>query len=298
MEFRQLQALVAIAQAGSFVQAAQDLGYAQSTITAQIQGLEAELGVRVFERLGRRVFLTAEGENLLPYAEKILQLAVQGKEAAQATGEPRGRLVIGSGESLSTYRLPPLFRDFRSRYHQVEVALKFSNCCLMRELIRKNEVDLGILIDQKVTDPDLYTELLSQEDMIFLVSPGHPLAMEKGVGPNQLADQCIILTEPGCSFRRTFETILREAGITSRSTLEVNSLESIKQFVGLGLGVAMLPRFTAATELAEGRIVSLNWAGPMPEYYVQAVYHKDKWLSPTLQVFLKLVRELLGRAEG
>lgn len=293
MEFRQLQALVTIARTGSFVQAAQELGYAQSTITAQIQGLEIELGVRMFERLGRRVVLTTQGKTLLPYAEKILQLALQGKEAAQDTGEPRGRLVIGSGESLSTYRLPPLFQKFRSDYPQVEIVLKFSNCCSLRELICKNEVDVGLFIDRRVTDPEFCAEVLSREEMVFLVASGHPLAAMKGVTPSALTELCVILTEPGCSFRQTFETILDEAGVVPRSILEVSSIESIKQFASLGLGVAMLPRFAVVRELIEHRLAALDWGGPVPEYYVQAVCHKDKWLSPALQAFLTSVRQVL-----
>ncbi|HMM20815.1 MAG TPA: LysR family transcriptional regulator [Selenomonadales bacterium] len=294
MEFRQLQALAAIARTGSFIRAAQELGYAQSTITAQIQGLEAELGVRLFERLGRKVRPTNQGRTLLPYAEQILQLAARGQEAVRDTGEPRGRLVIGSGESLSTYRLPPLLQHFRTCHPQVEIALKFSNCSSLRELIGRNEVDVGLLIDRKVTDPGLCAEILSREKLVFLVAPGHPLAAAKGVTPPALAGLGVILTEPGCSFRQTFETLLREAGVVPHSVLEVSSIESIKQFAALGLGVAMLPRFAAAGELAGNRLAALDWGGPEPEYYVQAIYHKDKWLSPTLQAFLTAVRQVLA----
>jgi DNA-binding transcriptional LysR family regulator len=142
MEFRQLKTFVTIATLGSFVQAADALGYAQSTITNHIQMLENEMGVRLFERLGHRVMLTNQGKSLLPYAEQILKLTSEAVKIVGDPAVPQGNLIIGSNESLGTYRLPILLQAYRQAYPKVEMILRFVNCDTIYEDIRKNKIDV------------------------------------------------------------------------------------------------------------------------------------------------------------
>lgn len=113
MDFRQLTTFVTIAKLQSFSLAAQDLDYAQSTITTQIQLLEKELGVKLFERLGHRITLTSKGSRLLPFAEQILKLTSEAKDAMEDSGLPRGTLTVGAVESLCVMRLPKLLKAYR-----------------------------------------------------------------------------------------------------------------------------------------------------------------------------------------
>lgn len=290
MEFRQLKTFATIAKQGSFVQAADSLGYAQSTITNHIQALENETGVRLFERLGHRVVLTSQGKALLPYAEQILKLSAEAKKlVAENPDAPQGTLAIGTGESLGTYRLPVLLKAYRRACPQVELILKFANCEEICELIRRNETDVGVIINNRVWEKDIVVEVISREEMVFLAAPGHPLAMREKVHPEDLNETCVILTEPGCSYRLTLEKIFKENGVTPQSSLEASSIETIKQLILLGLGISLLPRFTVEKELSEGRIQAIRWAGPIPDYAVQLLYHKDKWISPALMAFFQAI---------
>lgn len=289
MEFRQLKTFATIAKLGSFVQAADALGYAQSTITNHIQTLENEIGVRLFERLGHRVILTAQGKSLLPYAEQVIKLTSEAAKVVANPDIPQGSLTIGTNESLGTYRLPALLQAYRKAYPKVEMILKFVNCDAICDDIRKNKMDVGVIINNKVWENDLIVEDISSEQMLFLADPHHPLAQKEKVRPYDLAETCVILTEPGCSYRLTMEKIFKDFRITPQSILEASSIETIKQLIMLGLGISILPRFTVEKELAEGRIHAVQWDEPIPDYAVQLLYHKDKWISPTLQAFFQVV---------
>ncbi|MDT8900004.1 LysR family transcriptional regulator [Anaeroselena agilis] len=290
MEFRQLKTFAAIAQLGSFVQAADALGYAQSTITNHVQTLESELGVRLFERLGHRVILTAQGKTLLPYAEQVIKLTAEAAKVVDDPAIPQGALTIGTNESLGAYRLPAVLKEYRAAYPKVELILKFVNCDVIFDDLRKGKIDVGVIINNKVREDDLVAETICQEQMLFLAAPDHPLARQETAGPDDLARACVILTETGCSYRLTMEKIFKDSRATPQSTLEASSIETIKQLIMLGLGISMLPRFTVEKELSEGRIRAIRWGGPIPDYTVQLLYHKDKWLSPSLGAFLQTVR--------
>lgn len=292
MEFRQFKTFVTITKLGSFVQAADSLGYAQSTVTTHIQALENELGFKVFERLGHRVILTSQGKSLLPYAEQMLKLLTGAAAIAANPDTPQGTLTIGTNESLGTYRLPALLKDYRKAYPEVELVLKFANCDKICADIKENNIDVGLIINDRDKENEIIAEVVSGERMLFLAAPDHPLARLEAAGPEDLAGTCVILTEPDCSYRLTMEKIFRDYRISPQSTLEASSIETIKQLVMLGLGIAMLPAFTVEKELAEGRICALSWNGPVPEYSVRLLYHKDKWLSPTLRAFFKAARQL------
>lgn len=292
MELRQLKSFTVIAKMGSFTKAADALGYAQSTVTTHIHILETELCVRLFERFGHRVSLTFEGQALLSYAEKVLQLTVEAKEVVTPSLEgPRGTLTIGTGESVATYHLPKILGEYRKLYPQVEIVLKYANCSILRELIRANQVDAGLLIERRITEMDFSVKNISCENMVLLMAPNNPLAQLGRVTPKDLVGECIILTEPGCSFRLNIESMLTSSNTVPQSFLEVSGLEAIKQFVIHGLGVAILPSFVAEREVMEKTIHAVSFQNYSFEYIIQFIYHKDKWISPALRAFLEIAQK-------
>jgi DNA-binding transcriptional LysR family regulator len=143
MDTRQLKAFMAVAGTRSFTKAAEMLDYAQSSITGQVGSLEDELGTKLFQRLGRQVMLTREGERFIEYAEKILQLFSEAKEAVSESLNPRGTLIIGAPETLSAVRLPPLIQQFHSRYPDVEIVLKKFRAKEMITFLRNSQIDVA-----------------------------------------------------------------------------------------------------------------------------------------------------------
>ncbi|WP_368487470.1 LysR family transcriptional regulator [Clostridium sp. BJN0013] len=284
MEFYQLKTFLTIAKLGSFVQTADALGYAPSTITSHIQSMEKEMGVRLFERLGHRIILTHQGTALLPYAEQITKLTSEALEIVANPSEPKGKLTIGTSYLLGTYCLPNLFKIFRKAFPKVEMIIKFANYNTIFNDIHRNEIDVGFNVNDRIDDDNLIEENLSKEEMIFLTAPDTPLALKEVVTPHDLAETCVILTEQGCSYRSLVEKTFRDFGVYPQAILEASSSEAIKQLIMIGLGISMLPRF------ADGRICAVRWTETSPQYFVKMLIHKNKWISPTLQAFLEMTR--------
>ncbi|MGE5373061.1 MAG: LysR family transcriptional regulator [Solirubrobacterales bacterium] len=293
MELRQLRIFAAVADLQSFTRAAEALGYAQSNITAQVRCLEDELGVRLFERLGRRIALTLEGERLLSYSERILKLAGEAKESISG-GEPNGTINIGVPESLCVFRLPDLFREYRRQHPQVKLILKLGTPIDFRRWLRDNTIDISFFLDRKVEDPDLVVRELLVEPMVIICEKDHRLASSSLIEAADVAHECVIFTERGCSYRAQLEAQLAEAGVQPASTLEFESVEAIKQFVMSGMGIALLPRAAVEKELAQGKLAQLTWKGTAFDMRTQLVYHRGKWVSPTLKSLLDFVEDYFG----
>ena len=297
MELRQLKIFQVVAKECNFTRAAELLGYAQSNVTAQIRLLENELGTKLFERLGKRVHLTQEGEKLLSYAQQILNLSLEAKEALSTSKVPQGTITIGVAESLCVFRLPKLFIEYCKRYPQVKLILKLGTSSDFHRWLRDNTVDIAFFLDAKIEAPDLEVVAFFPEPMAIVGNTEHRLVPRGCIEPRDFQDECVILTECGCSYRVALEKILDEAGIQLHATLALGSVEAIKQFAAGGMGIALLPKAVVETELQQHKIADLHWVGPEFSMYTQVIYKKDKWLSPTLLSLLNLIKEYLASPE-
>lgn len=297
MEFRHLLTFKVVAEVRGFTRAAEILGYAQSSITAQIQALEEELGTPLFDRLGKKIVLTDAGVRLLPYVQEMTKLQDSIKAIAQSKDEPSGTLVIGAPESLAAYRLPPIIREFRANYPMVKMVLKPGLCWELRSHVRNGELDLAFLLEAESDAPDLHIETLVVEKMVLIAPPEHPLAQLPSVEPHHLKDEIILHTEPGCSYRSLFEKYLIQHGIYTNPEMEFWNIEAIKNCVMCGLGISFLPQITVQAEIASGKLVALNWNDESHRVSTQLVYHRSKWMTPALSEFLQLVRKHLKNAQ-
>jgi DNA-binding transcriptional LysR family regulator len=210
MEIRQLKSFLIVTKLCSFSKAADTLGYAQSTITMQIQALEEELGTSLFDRSGRKINLTKDGENLFWYAEQILKLTEEATNTTISGNQPSGSIVIGSPESLCLYCFPPLIKEYRLNYPEVEIKLRFGTCCDLREMLNKNLIDLAFFLDEPINDEKLITHILFDEPVLLLASPKHPLSKKICVTPEDLRGKQLILTESGCNYRTRFNNFIND----------------------------------------------------------------------------------------
>lgn len=298
MDFKQLNAFVTISKLQSFTGAANTLGYAQSTITTQIKLLENELGVKLFERIGKNVTLTHEGKKLLPYAKQMLKLSADVKNVMFNDESPSGTLTIGAAESLCVIRLPEILKEYRKMYPDVEVSLKFGSCADFRHFLRDNIIDVAFSLGRKIDSEDFISEVEFDEPMLLLSYPGHPLIDKKEIYPKDIENEPLILTETGCSYRAAFENILSQYNIKPNLVLETGSVQAIKQFTMSGLGITLLPKVAVEDEISSGKLVPLNWAGPNFGIISQVLYHKDKWISPALREFLRLAKSIMCDKKG
>jgi DNA-binding transcriptional LysR family regulator len=296
LDLRQVKSFATVAREGSLTRAASLLNYAQSSVTAQVHALEQELGVPLFDRVGRGLSLTTAGTEFLGYAERLLGLAEEARLSASSGGQPAGRLTLAASESLLTYRLPDLLRTFQCEFPQVEIALHTSAVCAS-VLAMDAGVDLAITIDELVRDPQFVVQTLRAERMVSAVWPEHPLAHLKRVTAKEIADYQILLTERSCSYRALFERTLALHGSRVSRSLEFASVEAIKQCALARMGVAVLPEVVVAEELRKGTLIALPWPTRSLHVYTQIVRKKEKWFSPAMQAFWKSAIEQLSAAK-
>ncbi|MDR3586978.1 MAG: LysR family transcriptional regulator [Desulfosporosinus sp.] len=289
LELRHLFTFIAVVEVGGFTRAATKLGYAQSSVTAQIQALEAELEMPLFDRLGKRNILTDAGQRLLPYAQEITKMHNLAKNALRSDTAFAGTLTIGAPESLAAFRLPGIIREYKSRYPKVKIILKPGVCWELHDLIRSGELDLAFLLQPETEERDLHIETLVHEKMALIAPPGHPLVSYEYVEPAHLKDETILHTEPGCTYRALFEQYLNSHGIFPDPDLEFWSIEAIKNCVMSGLGLSFLPLITVQNEVRAGKLMLLAWDDKPQRLATQIAYHKKKWISPALREFLLLV---------
>lgn len=292
MDIKQLKTFLTIAKLQSFTLAAQNLGYAQSSITTQIQLLEKEFNVKLFERLGHNISLTLEGKRLLPFAEQILKLSDDAKNAMTYSDLPKGTLVIGAVESLCIMRLPKILKEYRLRYPDVEISLKFGSCADFLRGLKDNTIDIAFFLEEKINEESYVTEISFPEPMGILSSTEHPFAQKDSVHPDDLNGETLILTEAGCGYRALFENILSQYAIKPRSIIETGNVQAIKQLTMSGLGITLLPLIAVEEECSQQRLVKLKWKGPSFEILTQVLYHKDKWISAPLKAFIELIHEI------
>jgi DNA-binding transcriptional LysR family regulator len=297
MDLKQLATFRTAATCLSFTRTAEALNYVQSSVTAQIHALEEDLGVRLFDRLGKRVALTDAGERLLPYAERMLDLAREATIVVSGTDHPSGILTIIAPETLCTYRLPPVLRAFRARFPEVTLHLKPCDIGDLRRAMSEDGVDVAFVLEELLSVPGLIPENILNEPLLLVSAPDHRLASAAVVRPSDIEGEPVVLTEAGCGYRVLFDRSLAAVGARPATTLEFSSIEAIKQCVMVGMGITVLPAVSVRAEIEQGRMAALRWSEPNFQVMTRMVLHKDKWLSPALCAFLEVTREVLGAAE-
>jgi len=290
MEFRLLVTFEKVATVLSFTQAAAELKYAQSSVTSQIRALESSLGTELFDRLGSRIRLTQAGERLLPYARQIIELSEEARAAVVGEEEPTGALAVGTMESLTSYRLPPLLEYFHHRYPKVRLSLRTTIGDETRQALRQGTYDLGFLMEEETRHPGLESEVLAVEPLALVAAPGHELA---GAAPEtaDLVRQPLLATEPGCAYRDLFERELGALGPVS--FMEFGTIEATKRAAAAGLGISLLPEVTVAAELAEGSLVRLRWEPPFT-LRTQLAWRSGKRLPAHARLFVEQARRLVS----
>lgn len=245
MELRHIYTFQAIVKEGSFLKAAEKLMYAQSTITLHIQQLEAELGVKLFIRQGKKVQLTEAGRSLQEQADSLVARAMSLQQTMfdLVAGEA-GHVRIGVIEPSASLRLPPLLAPFCQERPRIRLTIEVGNTRTISQRVASGALDIGIC-SPPAAHLGLDFEPLFVEQLALLLPEHHPLASTETIHVQDLAKQRLLLTEEDCSYREVVENALLKRSINPYSGLEIGSLETIKRAVQSGMGLTILPRAAA-----------------------------------------------------
>jgi DNA-binding transcriptional LysR family regulator len=291
LDLRRFLTLRTIIEEGTFARAASKLCCTQSTVTFQIRQLEAEYSVQLFEKIGRRMVPTDAARNMMPHINEMMAVMNGIKQAAQQNAEPEGELRVAVGETLLSYRIPQVLKSFKKRAPNVLLSLQSQNCFTIRDSLLANEIDVGIFY-RVGKDASLVMENYGEHSLVLVASP--ELTLVDFTRASQHIPVSFIINEKQCVFRLMFESVLRQRNITLDSTIELISIESIKQCVMANAGVTYLPRFTLEKELCAGLLQELPFS-PVPET-LSAVFahHAGKVITPAMGLFIQSLRESVG----
>ncbi|WP_379158063.1 LysR family transcriptional regulator [Paenibacillus sp. sgz5001063] len=284
MELTYLRTFCEVVSSGSYTRAAEKLGYAQSSVTAQVAKLEEMYGAVLLERSGRGMIPTFAGNNLLPYARQMLALSEEAK--GMIAGGDRGILNIAAIETLAAYYLPHRLHRYRIRYPDVQLRVQPGSEEGIITAVKDKSADFGLIFDVAYVSDELTALPLRQEPLYVVTHPGHPLAGETEVSPNLLADVPLVLTEDTCTYRRQLLHELKAAGVAPRIDMEFGNLEGIKQAVRHQWGIAFLPRYAIEEELLSGVLRGIPLSGKQDEFYIQLIYRNGRRLSPAFEHFI------------
>ena len=293
MEIKQLKTFKAVADHLSFHKAARAIHYAQSTVSAQIMALEDDVGVPLFERLGRQIMLTEAGENLYQYARKMVELEEAARSELLERSQVAGSLTIRVPESFCVHRLPRVVAAFHQEMPQVK--LRFITCAqdgLKRDL-RKGVTDLAFLLTDAVQSSDLNIEIMGTEQLVFVAAPNHPLSNRKYLDLSMLTDCTLLLSRVDCSYRQLLMQSLQAAQTKPKKMIEFNSVAAIIACVQQGLGLTLIPQVAVKNEIKTKKLIALPWSEGDFEVAQLMIWHPEKWLSPILQRFMEITRETL-----
>lgn len=288
MELIYLQTFREVAVRKSFTKAADELGYAQSSVTTQIQKLEKEYGVKLFERYGRGLRLTKSGEELFKYAVQMLDLFQQSKE--KLTKQGGGILSIGTIDSLAAYFLPSVLHRLRQEHEDLAIRLQTDREDSIVSKVREGEYDLGLILENKPEDTSLNWISIREEPLHLIAHPDHPLHWLPVIELEHLADYEWIMTEDTCNYRIMLEKVLRASGAPVRIGLELGNPEAIKRYIMSGTGISLLPRMVAEEEIKRGELAVLPFQHPDIRLDIQIVVHPKKWLSHSLQDMIEMLK--------
>jgi DNA-binding transcriptional LysR family regulator len=285
--FRQLKVFEAVARHLSFTRAAQELHLTQPAVSMQIKQLEEEVGLSLFEQLGKKTYLTQAGDEMYHYSRTIArQLAEAEDVMEQLKGVQRGHLDI-SVASTANYFTTRLLAAFAKQHPDITFSLDVTNRATLLQQLDNNEKDM-VIMGRPPQILDLTTEAFMDNPLVMVAPPDHPLA-DQSLSIKQLRDETFLVREKGSGTRIAMERFFTEQGITLKTGMEMSSNEAIKQAVEAGLGLGIVSIHTLVLELETKRLTILNVKEfPILRHWY-LVHRKGKRLSPVADAFRQFV---------
>lgn len=287
MHPRLLKTFLAVARYRNITRAAEEVHLAQSSVSDQVQSLEAELGAALFTRSKAGLELTQAGETLRSYAEEILVLADEARAAVtEAAGQTAGTVTIGALETIAAVTLPQWLSAFQGDHPDVNLRLKVAGSADLLRKLENGEIDVAFCFDKGALDDQLAKRTISTEPLVLVACPEKASVPPKGdlIG---LASTSFVATEVGCVYRHLFDTAFADAGIAApKLVAEVGSIGMIARLVAAGAGMGLVPRLAVADALDRGEIVEMPWPGPVRTVSLVMIWRRRRVQPPALKRLL------------
>ncbi|TPN82005.1 LysR family transcriptional regulator [Mesorhizobium sp. CU3] len=293
MHPRLLKTFLAVARTRNVTRAAQEVNLAQSSVSDQIQALEAELGATLFARTRQGLELTSAGSALKPYAEQWLVLADEARAAVQsASGETQGSLSIGALETIAAARLAGWLSGFRIAYPDIDMKLKIAGTGELLRRLGEGDIDVAFCFDRSDSDglDDRFAKRSVAAERLVLIAPPGENGAEAGLA--ELAGRHFVATETGCVYRHLIDRTFAEAGLGKpRLAAEAGSIDAIAGLVAGGAGLALVPRLAVAAALERGEVAEMTWPGTVRAADLVMIWRRRRVQPPALKLLLGAMGE-------
>ena len=291
MELRNLITFIHVAELGSFTRAAEQLGYSQSTISFQIKQLEDELGCLLFERINHTITLTERGHELVSYAHQVRALTDDFKESLSDDTCCSGHIHIVTPDSICEEMISAHYKDFHTRYPAISIRFSTGDTSDMLHMIDHNEADVIITLDHRLYNKDYVIAREEKLPMHFVASSTSKFAKAKKLSIRDIMNEPFVLTEYGQGYRRVFDRELAKKSVDITPVLEIGRTDIITSVLAENDMISYLPDFVTEEPVARGELCFLDVCDMSIDIWKQLIYHKNKWLSKSMKLFIEYIKE-------
>ena len=294
MNTKSLVTFKTILEVGSFQKAADKLGYTQSTVTFQIKQLEEELAFKLFEKIGRRMELTQAGKDIMPYIDMILQGAEQISNYGKSLSEISGSLKLAIPDSILIYNMQPFMQAFTHEAPNVQLIVNSIQSGEINPSIADGTADIGINCEKDSYPDSVVHKKLGKYKAVLVASPFANNNLLDFITPHQRKPISLICNEPDGYYQLDMDKYLSEKDILLNPPMKVQSIEAVKRCVMNNLGIAVVPTYSIGEELKNGSLMPIKTELDEKEYNSFYIYHKNKWISPQMELALNLLKKYVG----
>src|SRR5438876_1276002 len=288
MDLSDLHIFRSVVEAGGVTRAAEKLNRVQSNVTTRVRQLESELGVDLFVRQGKRLHVSPAGKLLLDYAERLIDLAREAREAVH-DAKPRGLLRLGTGESTAAMRLPVPMNDYLSRYPEVTLELRTGNTKQLAAAVLSGELDAA-LASEPIADGPFEKVTIYEEELVIIAAVGHPPIKS----PRDARPQTVLAFEAGCAYRQRLEDWFAHHGEMPDRIVEISSYHAMLGCAVAGMGISLMPR-NVLTTFPDAKLLSTHSLPAALARAKTSLIWRKGTLSPKVRGLIEVLNE---RAEA
>lgn len=289
MTLRHYKIFVTVCDTMNMTSASERLFMSQSAVSQAIAELEGHYGVRLFERLSRKLYLTEAGQKLLGYARHMLRMNTEIENDMKALHRS-GTIRIGASVTVGSCVLPGLVSHFNRSAPTVDVEVVEDNTANVENLILQDKIDLG-LVEGETASPDVICSPFLEDELVLICAPEHRFAACKTVEARELEREIFIIREQGSGTRRTFEDTMAEHHLTWKAAWTCNNADTIKNAVAAGLGVSVISARAVEKECKAGLLLERRVRGFLFKRKFKLIYHKNKYITEPMRQFIALLQQ-------
>ncbi len=295
MNIRKLSIFYETASCLNMSKVAKEMFISQPSISQCISEIEAELNTKLFDRIGKKLFLTHEGEVFYNYTRRILNIYEEGVNTIKdSVSENKGKIIIGASISIGIYIMPYVIKKFSEELPDIEISLIIDSQSNIEDLISHNKIDIAFL-ESKTSYHEIISKEICKDELVFISGIDHDWKNKKYLEKEDFLDNIFIFREDGSGTRETFEAFLESQNIKYKSYLELSHIEAIINYVKLNMGISCIPYISVIQKEKLGDLNISRLKDCKIERSLFIAIHKDKYISLPIKLFICFCEKFLNK---